>query len=253
MKVKVFRPHLDDVERLSYGKGAKKQRGTGSRSVCHRLNQEERKLYDLARQAGYLTIRGTGYRKERKGSPLCNIYRQRCDAREELCVMVKKSTIEDTVMIDFSTLRVKDDATFVQTILENVFQSKYPDLYLSVTEQIRAEMEIYASNENNTVFRALSKTSVAFPIDWDAVKTKPIWGVNERLITVACERDVAKALAMDILKESLNFDPSLFELSYVSENLDDQPINVEQAEINPEEVAGSVDGDSDCDIDWDDI
>jgi hypothetical protein len=253
MKVKVFRPHLDDVERLSYGKGAKKQRGTGSRSVCHRLNQEERKLYDLARQAGYLTIRGTGYRKERKGSPLCNIYRQRCDAREELCVMVKKSTIEDTVMIDFSTLRVKDDATFVQTILENVFQSKYPDLYLSVTEQNRAEMEIYALNENNAVFRALSKTSVAFPIDWDAVKTKPIWGVNERLITVACERDVAKALAMDILKESLNFDPSLFELSYVSENLDDQPINVEQAEINPEEFAGSVDGDSDCDIDWDDI
>eukprot|EP00956_Cyclotella_meneghiniana_P010234 scaffold14139_cov74-Cyclotella_meneghiniana.AAC.6 len=41
MKQKVFRPTLDDVERLSLGKGARK-RGTGSRHIPHRLNQDER-------------------------------------------------------------------------------------------------------------------------------------------------------------------------------------------------------------------
>lgn len=37
------RPSLDDVERLSMGQAAKK-RGTGSRRVCHRLNESERKV-----------------------------------------------------------------------------------------------------------------------------------------------------------------------------------------------------------------
>lgn len=38
------RPSLDDVERLSRGQAAKK-RGTGSRGVCHRLNESERKVH----------------------------------------------------------------------------------------------------------------------------------------------------------------------------------------------------------------
>lgn len=42
MKVK-GRPSLDDVERLSRGQAARK-RGTGSRAVCHRLNESERKV-----------------------------------------------------------------------------------------------------------------------------------------------------------------------------------------------------------------
>lgn len=37
------RPSLDDIERLSRGQAAKK-RGTGSRGVCHRLNESERKV-----------------------------------------------------------------------------------------------------------------------------------------------------------------------------------------------------------------
>jgi hypothetical protein len=184
---KVFRPHLDDVERLSFGKGAKRNRGTGSRDVCHRLNRDERTSYDLAKKAGYLTVRGTGYRKERKGSPLCNTYRQRCDALEEICIIVEKRSDQDMIVIDFSTLRVVDDAQFVSLVVKNVFQAKYPDLQLDIENQD-------------------TKTSVAAPIEWDAVKTKPIWGVNERLITVDCDRDVAKALAIDILKEIKGFD-----------------------------------------------
>mmetsp|Transcript_6772 Transcript_6772/g.9885 ORF Transcript_6772/g.9885 Transcript_6772/m.9885 type:complete len:222 (+) Transcript_6772:66-731(+) len=187
MKNKVFRPNLDDVERLSFGKGAKKQRGTGSRYVCHRLNNEERKLYERAKQAGYLTVRGTGYRKERKGSPVCNTYRQRCDALEELCIIIEKRTEQDTVVIDFSTLRVRDDNQFLSLLLENVLKNKYPDLYLNVK-----------NNDANTVFQK--------PINWDAVRTKPIWGIDERAIALNCARDIAKLLVLDILKESSSFD-----------------------------------------------
>lgn len=43
------RPTLDDVERLSRGQAAKK-RGTGSRAVCHRLNESERKVQRSIRQ-----------------------------------------------------------------------------------------------------------------------------------------------------------------------------------------------------------
>jgi len=126
---KVFRANLDDVENLSYGKGAKRQRGTGSRHTCHRLNRDERRLYDLAKRDGYLTVKGTGYRKERKGSPLCNTFRQRCDALEEICIVIEKRSDYDTVVIDFSTLRVPNDAQYVSLLLENVFRLKYPEFY----------------------------------------------------------------------------------------------------------------------------
>ena len=89
-------------------------------------------------------------------------------------------------MINFPTLRVMNDVQFVSLIVENVFRAKYPDLQLDVEIQD-------------------AKTSVAAPIKWDAVKTKPIWGVNERFLTVDCDRDVAKALVMDVLKKSHGF------------------------------------------------
>lgn len=81
---KVFRANLDDVENLSYGRGAKKQRGTGSRFTCHRLNRDERRIFDQAKRDGYVTVRGTGYRKNRKGSPVVNTFRQRCDALAQI-------------------------------------------------------------------------------------------------------------------------------------------------------------------------
>ncbi len=51
------RPSLDDVERLSHGQAAKK-RGTGSRNICHRLNEMERKEFDLAKKMGFVQLRG---------------------------------------------------------------------------------------------------------------------------------------------------------------------------------------------------
>ena len=74
-----WRPTLDDVDRISWGKPAKKK-GTGSRGVPHRLNSDERVLYDLARRKGFLEISGSGWRKQRSDAPLANTYRSWCDA-----------------------------------------------------------------------------------------------------------------------------------------------------------------------------
>ena len=47
-QIRTWRPDISDVERLSRGLSAR-HRGTGSRRIPHRLNQEERLLYELAK------------------------------------------------------------------------------------------------------------------------------------------------------------------------------------------------------------
>ena len=215
MKAKVFRPTLDDVENLSYGNRARNKRGTGSKYVCHRLNQTERTLYTLAKRHGYLSIRGTGYRKNRKGSPVCNTFRQRCDALECLCIMIEKRTTTgasksgtsksntsntsntsdggDRLVIDFSTLRVKDDTLFVKKIV-NVIQMKYPQFN---NDDIHSD-----DNKEKTTF-TIQDHCRNCSIRWEDVKKNPIWGVEERLLVIHCDdRDVLKNVAVDILKES---------------------------------------------------
>ncbi|KAK9809012.1 hypothetical protein WJX72_007911 [[Myrmecia] bisecta] len=81
------------------------------RRVPHRLNSDERKLYDLAKQKMFLTIKGTAYRKERKGSPLANIFRQWCDAKAMPCILVEQGfgyDAQDAVLVDLATLRSED-------------------------------------------------------------------------------------------------------------------------------------------------
>ena len=59
-----WRPTMDDVDRISWGRNAKKK-GTGSRGVPHRLNDDERSLYDIARRKGFVEIGGSGWRRQR--------------------------------------------------------------------------------------------------------------------------------------------------------------------------------------------
>ena len=95
------------MERISKGQAAKK-RGVGSRSVCHRLNEMERKEFELAKKLGFVQLRGTGYRRERKGSPLANIHRQLCDALARPCVEIHRglgTDAIDEVVVDLSPLR----------------------------------------------------------------------------------------------------------------------------------------------------
>lgn len=107
-EVKVHRISKDDVERLSRGQPSK-QRGYGSRNVPHRLNDDERQELDRAARKGYLTLIGGGNRRTRKGSPLKNIHRQWCDARDCPQILLYKAVggkAIDEVVIDLSPLRL---------------------------------------------------------------------------------------------------------------------------------------------------
>mmetsp|Transcript_9449 Transcript_9449/g.23192 ORF Transcript_9449/g.23192 Transcript_9449/m.23192 type:complete len:302 (+) Transcript_9449:136-1041(+) len=207
---KVFRADLDDVENLSYGRGAKKQRGTGSRFTCHRLNREERRTFDRAKRDGFLAVRGTGYRKNRKGSPVWNTFRQRCDALARVCVVVEKTSDRDRVSIDFSTLRVRNDSPLVDLVLEFVFRSKHPGLYealiasdsdekggCNTDTSIGVEEQENDGTDCNSI---LVENTTDRPIDWEVVKTKPIWGVVARLLVVSCDRETAKSIAKDAVE-----------------------------------------------------
>ena len=60
---------------------------------------------------GWLTVKGTGYRRERKGSPIANLFRQWCDAQARPCVMLEQgfgNDAKDTVLVDLATLRSLD-------------------------------------------------------------------------------------------------------------------------------------------------
>lgn len=104
--LRVFRPTLDDVERLSRGQAARR-RGTGSRAVPHRLNQEERRTYERAQKIGVLELpANAGHRRERQGSPLLNIWRQWCDAQSRPAVYcLRNLTGWSSLIVDISTLR----------------------------------------------------------------------------------------------------------------------------------------------------
>ena len=105
MEENVWRPTINDVERISWGKPAKKK-GTGSRGVPHRLNLDERFLFDNARKKGFLEIEGSGWRSQRREAPLLNTYRSLCDARGQASIVLHKgNTGIDELVVDISPLR----------------------------------------------------------------------------------------------------------------------------------------------------
>ena len=106
---KCWRPTVSDVERISWGKPAKKK-GTGSRGVPHRLNHDdERRQFDQARRKGFLEVGGSGWRKTRRGSPLVNSYRSLCDAKAQVCMILHKGNEGiDELVVDLSPLRLPE-------------------------------------------------------------------------------------------------------------------------------------------------
>mmetsp|Transcript_17332 Transcript_17332/g.40047 ORF Transcript_17332/g.40047 Transcript_17332/m.40047 type:complete len:293 (-) Transcript_17332:142-1020(-) len=104
-RMDVWRPDVNDVERISWGKPAKKK-GTGSRGVPHRLNLDERFLFDNARKKGFLETEGSGWRSQRREAPLLNTYRSLCDARGQASIVLHKgNTGMDELVCDLSPLR----------------------------------------------------------------------------------------------------------------------------------------------------
>lgn len=103
-----WRPTADDVDRISWGKPAKKKM-TGSRGVPHRLNQDERMLYDMARRKGFLEMAGSGWRKQRRGAPLANTYRSWCDSQGVPGLTLHKDKDgRDEVVLDLSPMRIPE-------------------------------------------------------------------------------------------------------------------------------------------------
>lgn len=102
---KMNRPTVDDVIRISWGKPAKKK-GTGSRGVPHRLNADERTKFDFALTKGFVEIDGSGWRSQRRDSPLSNTFRNYCDAKGWPVIAVHKMKDGiDQVLLDLSPLR----------------------------------------------------------------------------------------------------------------------------------------------------
>lgn len=119
-----WRPTLSDVERISQGKAAL-HRGVGSRSVPHRLNQDERVAWELAKSKKYVELRGNGWRRNRGDSPLSNSYRNYCDALGIPYISLEKWADEnaslstcDKVEIDFSPLRLSNLAAICQQTVQ---------------------------------------------------------------------------------------------------------------------------------------
>ena len=108
------RPSTADVERISKGERARK-RGVGSRLVPHRLNEAERKEFEVAKRRGFVSLRNTGWRAARSDSPLANLFMLYCDARGQPCISLQRgvhidaaNTLGDTVVVDLSPLRTLD-------------------------------------------------------------------------------------------------------------------------------------------------
>ena len=81
------RPTADDVDRISRGERANR-RGTGSRGVPHRLSPPERQSFEVAKRRGFLVLQGSGWRRQRRASPLLNTFLMWCDAAQRPCISV---------------------------------------------------------------------------------------------------------------------------------------------------------------------
>jgi hypothetical protein len=196
----------DDVERLSRGQPSKKK-GYGSRNVPHRLNDEERAEMDRAAKKGFVSFAGTGNRRTRKGSPLANIHRQWCDARDKPQILHFKASGGrqplDQVIVDLSPLRLNglfDDPSRVDDFL-----AKW-----------KAEIDTAASNSGMQIYTRTSDvdadendldediaTDYLVTLDHHAVMeawaTKPIWKLPVVSFAVfEGDRPRAKAMAKEL-------------------------------------------------------
>jgi hypothetical protein len=202
----------DDVERLSRGQPSK-NKGYGSRNVPHRLNEEERQEMERAAKKGFVTLAGTGYRRGRKGSPLANIHRQWCDAREKPQIVLCKASGGrplDNVIVDLSPLRINglfDDPADVEDFLvkwkaEILVAADKSGMELN-PDYVQDNTLEFSNNINDDHVDAEEETRTEYTavVDTDAWATKPIW----RLPVVSMgvfegERSKAKEMARELAK-----------------------------------------------------
>jgi hypothetical protein len=175
-----FRPTVNDVERISWGKPAK-VKGTGSRGVPHRLNEEERLLFDQARRKGFLEVAGSGWRPQRREAPLLNTYRSLCDARGQASVILcKDKTGVDELVVDISPLRY--DGSFSDIAQECLKQQPDGEVVFELSGIESDELE---ENEGDTDLKKIEDSP------WSI---RPIYQLPPYCIVWRLPRTEAKAV-----------------------------------------------------------
>jgi len=179
------------VERISWGKPAKKK-GTGSRGVPHRLNEEERLLFDQARKRGFLEVTGSGWRSQRSDAPLVNSYRSLCDARGQVCITLHKgNTGLDELVVDFSPLRLPE--SFQQLEQDMIQFASLPTLYKASDEH--DDVDVDQSKVDN------ADTVEAKRGDEDPWDSRPIYQLPTYIVSWEIQRSEGKALGKKLAKE----------------------------------------------------
>lgn len=227
VRIQPRRPTLDDVHRLSEGRAAK-SRGFGSRQIPHRLNAEERAAYNIAQQKGFLTLKGSGYRRERKGSPLANIFRQLNDAMNRPCIIVMQQyggNGGDIVLVDFSPLRLLDISRHEETakgvaegfsaallehgelmspftviVPEEILDEKVP-LVCQAVEDSKEDRSMLTDFEGEIQSRDCKGIANQKDIDSavEHIMYAPIWQQPPRLLGYSCDRPTSKALSKALI------------------------------------------------------
>jgi len=198
----VWRPTTDDVDRISWGRPAKKK-GTGSRGVPHRLNSDERVLYDLARRKGFLEIAGSGWRKQRSDAPLANTYRSWCDAAALACLVLHKGNPFDELVLDLSPLRSPErftDAAAFCLSLPGAADGVIVEAGSSLSSELPTGDAGAAGEAGEEGVQSGAELLAARA---DAFATEPIYRLPALAISWARPRSDAKALAKLLATELL--------------------------------------------------
>lgn len=185
-----WRPDVRDVEKISWGMTAKKK-GTGSRGTPHRLNAEERRAFDQARRQGFLQVKGSSWRAQRRDAPLLNSYRSLMDAQGRPVVVLHKRNPtsgsadgEDILVVDLSPLRYPDEfdrvAHEVKTLVKNELQIEAQhDVEESIVEQ---------ENEDELINELQSE------LDITMYETRPIYQIPSFSIQFEVSRSQGKQI-----------------------------------------------------------
>lgn len=178
------------MENISWGLPAKKK-GTGSRGIPHRLNQEERLVFDQARRQGFLQVTGSAWRSQRRDAPLLNSYRSLMDARGRPMIVLHKmsphssSSVNDSVdrlVVDLSPLRLPLDFVRIERELDERVMAEF-----NISSQ-QLDADGFDVQEINTESTADDETH------YNCWETRPIYQLPPHSLTWEVSRQQGKRM-----------------------------------------------------------
>lgn len=165
-----------------------------------------KQTYNTAKKMGFVQLRGTGYRRERKGSPLANIHRQLCDALGRACIEVHRglgTDATDEVIVDLSPFRPVEAAELAMALevcmnVEKEFLLPLPAADGAAAEGAQ-EAKTEVGNENEDLLAKWHETHTSFAEeDW---QKKPVWELPVLSYIYDCtgrDRNLAKKVAQEV-------------------------------------------------------